>query len=327
MNTFFKFNKILWGLWVMPILFLGSCKEDNPKSLQVDHIAVTVKVDRFDKKFYEIPDQDLGALKKEYPYLFPQQFDDAFWLQKKNDTLFQELYEEVQLQYADLGQLTAELEQFFKHLKYYYPDENPQKVITLISEVDVSSKAIYADTLSIISLDTYLGAEHRFYKGFPEYLRMAFNKNQILPDLAENFLINQLKPERDRSFLSQMIYQGKLLYAKELLLPNVEEGALMTYTQEQIDWCYANESEMWKYFIENKLLFDTDPKLQIRFLQPSPFSKFYLEIDTASPGRTGSWLGWQIVRSYMKNNNVTLQQLFEKEAKQLFEESKYKPKK
>ena len=212
-------------------------------------------------------------------------------------------------------------------MKYYYPGENPKKVITLISEVDVTAKAIYADSLSFISLDTYLGEDHHFYKGFPEYLRGAFEESQILPDLAESFLLTKLRQPKDRSFLSQMIYQGKILYAKERLLPNAKEGDLIAYTPEQIEWCFANESEMWRYFIEKKLLFDTDPKLQVRFLQPSPFSKFYLEIDATSPGRTGSWLGWQIVRSYMKNNNVTLQELFNVEAKELFEKSRYKPKK
>ena len=36
-----------------------------------------------------------------------------------------------------------------------------------------------------------------------------------------------------------------------------------------------------------------------------------------SPGRIGGWLGWQIVRSYMKNNNVTLPELLKTEAKVL----------
>jgi uncharacterized protein YjaZ len=107
----------------------------------------------------------------------------------------------------------------------------------------------------------------------------------------------------------------------------VKEEDIMGYTKEQLDWCYNNEAQMWRYFIDNKSLFDTDNKLNTRFLEPAPFSKFYLEIDSESPGRTGAWIGWQIVRSFMKNNNVTLQELFEEEAKELFEQSKYKPRK
>ena len=84
---------------------------------------------------------------------------------------------------------------------------------------------------------------------------------------------------------------------------------------------------MWRYFIEKKLLYDTDQKLIPRFINPAPFSKFYLEIDNESPGRVGSWIGWQIVRSFMENNEVSLEQLLQMDAKEIFERSKYKPKK
>ncbi|MDF1518362.1 MAG: gliding motility lipoprotein GldB, partial [Lutibacter sp.] len=57
-------------------------------------------------------------------------------------------------------------------------------------------------------------------------------------------------------------------------------------------------------------------------------SKFYIDIDKESPGRIGVWLGWQIVSAYMTNNNdVTLQQLLQTDAEEIFNKSKYKPKK
>jgi hypothetical protein len=85
---------------------------------------------------------------------------------------------------------------------------------------------------------------------------------------------------------------------------------------------------MWRYFIEKELLYDNDSKLASRFINPAPFSKFYLEIDNESPGRVGTWIGWQMVRSFAENNKeVSTKQLLEMDAKELFEKSKYKPKK
>ncbi|MNT45968.1 hypothetical protein D3C72_1825850 [compost metagenome] len=102
----------------------------------------------------------------------------------------------------------------------------------------------------------------------------------------------------------------------------------MGYTPEQIKWCGENEAYMWRYFIENEMLYNEDPKLRARFIAPAPFSKFFLEIDNDSPGRVGAWIGWQMVRSYMKNNSdVSLAELFKLEPKEIFEKSKYKPKK
>ena len=64
-----------------------------------------------------------------------------------------------------------------------------------------------------------------------------------------------------------------------------------------------------------------------RFINPAPFSKFYLEIDNDSPGMVGRYIGWQIVRSYMENNNSTIQKLLTLNAEELLNKSKYKPKK
>ena len=84
---------------------------------------------------------------------------------------------------------------------------------------------------------------------------------------------------------------------------------------------------MWSNLVENKLLFDSNPKNELRFIKPAPFTKFYLEIDNESPGRVGQWIGWQIVRSFMQNNKVSMQEMIKMDTKELFEKSKYKPKK
>ena len=75
------------------------------------------------------------------------------------------------------------------------------------------------------------------------------------------------------------------------------------------------------------MLYSDDQKLIPRFVNPAPFSKFYLEIDNESPGQVGAWVGWQMVRSFMKNNDIPLSDMLKMNAKELFEKSKYKPKK
>src|SRR5690606_18843066 len=108
------------------------------------------------------------------------------------------------------------------------------------------------------------------------------------------------------SLIGYMIYYGKELYLKDLLLPEHTDAEKIGYTPEQIGWSEENESYIWTYLVEEKLLYDTNSKLPNRFINPAPFSKFYLEIDNESPGMIGRWIGWQIVRSFMKNNDVPL---------------------
>jgi len=192
--------------------------------------------------------------------------------------------------------------------------------------MDYNAKAIYADSLVVVALELYLGKNHKFYE-FPNYLKENFEERQIMPDVVSSFTFRKIPSSTDRTLLSQMIFEGKQLYAKDLLLPQYTDAEKMGYTPEQIKWCEENESYMWRHFIENEMLYSEDPKLNTRFIAPAPFSKFYLEIDNDSPGRVGAWIGWQMVRSYMKNNNVTLPELLKTNAKEIFEKSKYKPKK
>ena len=316
-------------IYLLPLaicFFLLSCEKKNKIEKAVEEIPVEIKVDRFDKAFFETKPEDLSQLKQKYPYFFPAGTDDAIWIEKMQHPQWRELYGEVEKKYADFSTINQEIETLFKHIKFYFPKTKTPKVVTLISEMDYNTKTIYADSLVIVSLELYLGKNHKFYQ-FPEYIKQNFEPTQIVPDIASSFLQTKMVPDTDKSFLSQMIYLGKELYLKELLLPEYTDAARIGYTPEQIKWCAENEGYIWRYFIDKEMLYSVDAKLIPRFLSPAPFSKFYLEIDNDSPGQGGAWIGWQIVRSYMKNNDVTINELMNKKAKEIFEQSKYKPKK
>ncbi|WP_310380721.1 gliding motility lipoprotein GldB [Flavobacterium sp.] len=307
-------------------LFFISC---NKKDNRADASVLTtskIEVIRFDKVFFETSPKDLNKIKNEFPFFFPPGNDDSIWLNKMQDPLWRELYSEVQKKYANIEPVKTEFEVLFNHIKNYFPNTKTPKIITVISEMDYNNKAIYADSLVIISLELYLGKSHKFYQ-FPDYLKQNFEQKQIMPDIVSSFSARKIPPFLEKNLLSQMIYYGKQLYLKDLLLPDYSDSGKMGYSTAQITWCEENESYMWRYFIEKEMLYSDDQKLMNRFINPAPFSKFYLEIDTESPGRVGAWIGWQIVRSYMNNNEVSLTQLLETNAKELFEKSKYKPKK
>lgn len=311
------------------ILFImASCKKESETEQKVARVPVgKIDIERFDKIFYESKPEGLATVKQQFPYFFPAGTEDAVWLAKIKDPLLQELHNEVEKAFPSTTNLQQDLHGAFQHIKYYYPDFKTPKVVTLISEMDYENKVIYTDSLVLISLDLYLGKGHRFYE-FPEYLKQGFEPKQIMPDLITEFSKTKIPYPRDRTLLSQMIYYGKQLYMKDMILPDATDASKIEYTPEHIKWAEANEAEMWTYFIENKLLFDTNSKLPQRFITPAPFSKFYLDIDNESPGRIGQWLGWQIVRAYMENNkSVTLPKLMLTDAKEIFENSKYKPKK
>ena len=149
-----------------------------------------------------------------------------------------------------------------------------------------------------------------------------------MADVASAFAKAVNRYPRNRTFLSRMVYHGKELYLKEMLLPGLSEAAIIGYETDEMEWAAANEAQMWRYFIERELLYSTESGLDRRFLDPAPFSKFQLELDTESPGRLGRYIGWQIVRSFAKNRpEVPLTKLLVLPADELFKEANYKPKK
>lgn len=307
-------------------VFFLSCDKKSKIEKAVEEIPVDIKVERFDKVFFETQPKDLAKIKKEYPFFFPVGNDDSVWIEKMQNPLWRELYTEVQKKYGDFEPVRKEFNSLFQHIEYYFPKTKTPKVITIISEMDYNNKAIYADSLVIVALELYLGKEHKFYQ-FPNYIKENFEEKQIMPDVVSSFSLKKISPITDKNLISKMVYYGKQLYLKDLLLPDYTDADKIGYTPEQIKWCEENEGYMWRYFIEKEMLYSDDAKLTSRFINTAPFSKFYLEIDNESPGRVGTWIGWQIVRSYMKNNDVSIEELLKANAKEIFEKSKYKPKK
>lgn len=316
-------------LFLSVSIFIISCSEKNKDKNKdkIQEIPVEIMVDRFDQAFFETPIQNLPKLKSKYPAFFPDDVPDSVWTNKMQNPQWKELYSEVQKKYPDFNTQKTEIEDLFRHIKYYYPKTQTPKVITLIYDMDVEYKTVYADSLVLISLEMYLGKNHKFYE-FPEYQKQTFEPSQILPDIVQDFSFNKIKPPTQKDLLSLMIYAGKQLYFKDALLPEYSDEDKIGYTKTQLDWAIAHQADTWRFFIDQNLLYNTDSKLSQRFIAPAPFTKFGLVSDSETPGKMGAWLGWQIVRTFMDNNkDVPLQKMLVMDATEIFQKSKYKPKK
>lgn len=310
------------------LLLMASCDKKSKIESKVEEIPVSIELYRFEQAFFEAKPQELPKVKQQFPDFFPAETPDAVWVEKMQHPQWRELYGEVQKRYKDFSTQQQEIEELFKHIKFYFPTIKTPKIYTAIGEMDYMSKSIYANDKLVIPLELYLGKSHRYYDEFPQYLREGFEPRQIMPDIVQSFAYGVVPVSKDKSLLVLMINSGKELYLKDILLPDYSDAEKIGYSPEQIQWSQENESYIWEYFMEKKLLYSTDSKLPNRFINPAPFSKFYLEIDNETPGRIGQYIGWQIVRSYMQNHEKTsIQDLLRLDANTIFEQSKYKPKK
>ena len=320
-NVIFMKNCLLVTL----LLLLTSCSQKSNVEKEISAIPMEVDIIRFDKEFARITPESLNALKGKYPMFFPAKFHDSIWLQKIEDTLQDNLNKAVLEKFPSEENLEIELRSLFQHIKYYFSTFESPTVITVTSEVDYKNKIIISDSLLIIAADTYLGRDHPFYIGIKKYISQNLDASQLGPDIVSAYARQLVARPQKRSLLAQMIFYGKELYLKDLWLPSLRDARKIGYSEAQLIWAQENERDMWRYFIEKKLLFSTNNKLATQFINLAPFSKFYLEIDNDSPGMVGRFIGWQIVRSYIRNNESSLQELLVLDAETLFNKSKYKP--
>ena len=312
---------------VFTMLFF-SCKKENKLENTIAKINTKVEAERFDLLFAKITNKTLPDLKKAYPFMFSEKYVDSFWIDKVSDTLQRHLFNEVEKTFVNFDNTQHDIESLFNHLKYYFSEFNPPRVITTTSDVDYRNRVIVTDTIVLIGLDNFLGSNHEFYDNIPKYIREDLKKEQIVVDLAGAYAEKYIYQTQSKTFLDEMIYFGKQLYFKDVMIPFKSEASRIGYTQEQLNWAMANENDVWRYFVEHELLFSTDTKLSGRFITPAPFSKFYLEeIDGESPGRLGQYIGWQIVKAFMEHNEVSLKDMLITDAEEIFNNSKFKPRK
>jgi len=316
-------KKVYFLLFVFTVFF--SCTKKDKLAIDVSNIDAYVIVKRFEQKFYTAKVEDLPRIKKEFRAIFPHD-NDSIWIAKMKDRDELALFNEVQKVFPDFKTEKEQLTSLFQHIKYYYPKFEEPVITTVISNIPLEQKVILDGNNLYISLDVFLGNDNPFYGDYPKYIKQTLTKEHLIVEVAKTFANQTQFKVVNRTFVSRMIQRGKLLYTLDAFLPNVPASEKIGYTTTQLKWVKENEEMIWRYFIEKKLLYSTDAKLDRRFLDEAPFSKFYLDIDTESPGRIGEWLGLQIVKSYITNNEVSLQELLKVPNEELFKKSKYKPK-
>ena len=323
-----KMKHLLKPIYFIIISFLSilSCEKEDKTEAEISKINIEFTIERFDKAFAQATPEELPKLKKAYPFMFAKKYGDSFWLQQMKDTLQLELQSETIKKYKNLNTEKTEIESLFKHLKYYFLEFSTPRIVSVASDVDYRNKVIVTDTIVILPLTNYLGGDHYFYQGIQEYIAKDLKPEFMVVDIANKYAKHFTFQQRRKTFLDDLIYEGKLLYFKDKVIPFKTNAQKLNYTEDQYNWSKANEEYIWRYFVDKEILYSTDTKLPNRFINPAPFSKFYLEqIDSESPGEIGKYIGWQIVRQYMDKNTISFKQMLTKSAEEIFDNANYKP--
>jgi len=323
---------------------LISCKRSNRPD--VSKINLNIKIERFDKELFAARGKNTGQTNttflNKYGFFYddyihkmigsPEYSNEEVLSTLFKDQAYNDLTKEVDSVYPNLKAQEEELTETFKYIKYYYPKAKIPRMISFVS--GFAYQMPVGDNYLGIGLDMFLGKDSKFYKAIvqsvPLYLSRRFTPEYIVPRVAETYAHEELfaEPDENRTLLSKVIFQGKILYFLDQVLPeNIADSVKIGYTKDQLQWAQNFEGDIWAYFLENNFLYETDyQKIQV-FLSEGPFTPGLGEKRESAP-KLGVWTGWQIVRKYMAENpKVTLQQLMaDHDAQKILNQSKYKPK-
>ncbi len=331
-------RRLTFGLLLGMVCVFVAC-QSNKLKVDVSDIDLEIKIDRFEKKLFDLKSgSSLEDLKKTYPRilnLYSEKViglgsvDDLNYFQYLNkflnDSTMTLVANRIDSIFPNLNDQEEELTDGFKHLKYYYPKAQIPKVYSQLSGFNQS--IVVDEGLIGVSLDKYLGEDCDFYALLrrPVYLRENMTPNKIAQDILLAYGLTEFpfKPKA-RNLMEQMVYHGKILYFLQALLPEKEEADIMKYGTDDYKWCVDNETQVWAYLIEQKHLFNTNSSMTRNYISDAPFTA---GMPQESPGRIGTWIGLQIVKSYMaKHSEMTLPKLMANEDyAAILRESAYQP--
>jgi len=321
------------------MLLVGSCRQHTSRAdISAMHVDLTFK--SLDDDLFAAKgnlDRELPDITKKYAHFLPvftsqmigiggPDRPEYIRLLKSfvHDTLIVSLKEEADRTIRK-DELKNGLETAFRYYRFYFPSEPIPEIYTCVSGFHQS--IIYTDSLIGISLDNYLGAECDYYPrlGIPRYKAKNMHPRKIIPDVVYAWGMQRF-PFRESSphLIDRMIYEGKLLYFMDALLPDTPDTLKIGYTQKQLQFCQDREKAMWTYLAEYNLLFSSERMDVRRYVDDAPYTSGFTP---DSPGRTGIWLGWQIVKSYLEQHpDISLSQFMADDNYQaILRQSGYQP--
>ncbi|MEP6466261.1 MAG: hypothetical protein ABJB05_08145, partial [Parafilimonas sp.] len=240
------------------------------------------------------------------------------------------VYDTTEKSFSNFDDEFKQIKNGLQYVKYYFPNYTlPANIITFVGPVEGYANVLTQSGLAV-GLQLYLGHNFSVYSSefitevYPNYQQRRFEPAYIPVNCMKN-IITDIYPEKNGSdpLVYQMIDAGKRLYLLDHFLPQLADSLKTGYTQKQLTGCYSNEANIWNYFVQNNLLFITDP-IQIRdYMQDGPKTEAFGD---DSPGFIGQFIGWKIVQKWMEaHENITLPQLINTPEKQIYDEAKYKP--
>ncbi len=315
-----------FSLLITFVYILSSCSSnpyeistENVKKdwsyLNIDSIVMTssdsdllCRISEWKRKHREVMDFSFG-----YCLGIPIQPDSTF-LRKTNDFKKDKYIKRLSksINRIDLNKVKLDLDEGIKRMKVFFPKKKIPQNLFFINGL-FSASVFCTEKEIVVGLDRYVGGQDKVIQELPSqqfhtWIKKGMDVRFLERDVFAGWLMTNYLEETDENFASEMIRWGKILFITKQLLPNMDEATILRYFPNQMEWAMNSQKSIWKFMVEEELLFKTDEETRVHLLNEGPFS---IGLPKESPDRIGQFMGYLIVSNYAMEKKIELNKLLE----------------
>lgn len=317
--------------------FLFSC-DNEPLNIDASKIKVDVKFTNIDSALFY---NDSSALilahhscKKEMENIYAYEIghvlkignveDSVFYnsiQQFRADSSIQQLEQSILTLMPELEKKEKDLIDGFKHLKFHFPNGVQPKNIVYLNALFTTGVFCTEEEIGV-GVEWYLGKENKIVQQlntqfFFDWMKNAMDIRYYERDVLTGWIETHYIESVEGSLAENFIRWGKILYLTEAAYPKKEKSIILRYTKEDYQWALDNEEQFWEYLVKEKLLFKSDEKTTRNMMNEGPFTPGLPNQE--APDRLGQFIGWRMVHQYMKKNEVSLEELIQKDYNEILQ--------
>ncbi len=307
-------------------VFMTACSND-PLAVDVTNQKTGILFTNLDSLFVHTAPNDLSSLHQkslsELGEIYKYELGYCLQIGNESDTAFQRglgqflsepyiqrLERRIQEKTGDLKSEKKAIDDGFKHLKAHFRKGKLPKHVVFMNSLFASS--VFSTEGEIgVGLERYLGMETDVikelpYQDFPDWQKEGMDKNYIPRDVLASWIETHYAEEVDGNLAEKIVRWGKVLYLTQAAFPDKDPAYILRYSQKDYDWAIENEYALWKYLVDEKILFKIDELNTKNLLGDGPFTPGLPE---KGPDRLGQFLGYRIILKYMEINRISLEEL------------------
>ncbi|MEL7160405.1 MAG: hypothetical protein AAFN92_06590, partial [Bacteroidota bacterium] len=179
--------------------------------------------------------------------------------------LIEEISRRVAGRFTDQAMTKQEekLERALRYYKYYLPEAPlPDTLVTYLSQFELAA-FLYGDGNLAVGLDFFIGPEFDYPAVdprepiFSRYLSRTYTPEHLTAKLMRVLAEDYVPRPRAGRLVDYLVYEGKLLYLLDRVLPETPDSILHEVTATEMDWLRENEIRVYAHLQQEEQFYST----------------------------------------------------------------------